>query len=65
MNQQTPLPRFSPPRWIPNRHLMTITASLVRVPPRLPLQRERWELPDGDFLTWIGWRGPGRSRRWS
>lgn len=41
---------FSPARWIRNRHLMTITASLVRVPPRLPICRERWELPDGDFL---------------
>lgn len=29
---------------------MTITANLVRVLPRLPVSRERWELPDGDFL---------------
>jgi predicted alpha/beta-fold hydrolase len=29
---------------------MTITASLARAPLRLPLRRERWELPDGDFL---------------
>lgn len=29
---------------------MTITANLVRVSPRLPASRERWELPDGDFL---------------
>lgn len=42
--------QFSPSRWLQNRHLMTITASLVRVPPRLQAYRERWELPDGDFL---------------
>lgn len=42
--------QFSPSQWLRNRHLMTITASLVRVLPRLPVHRERWELPDGDFL---------------
>ncbi len=25
-------------------------ATLLRPGPRLPLRRERWELPDGDFL---------------
>ena len=29
---------------------MTITASVARLPVRLPLRRERWELADGDFL---------------
>ncbi len=43
-------PNFTSPRWLPNRHLMTITASLARVQQRLPLRRERWELADGDFL---------------
>jgi predicted alpha/beta-fold hydrolase len=37
-------------RWLPNRHLMTIYASVARLPLRLPARRERWELPDGDFL---------------
>jgi hypothetical protein len=29
---------------------MTIYASVVRAPARLPLRRERWELDDGDFV---------------
>jgi predicted alpha/beta-fold hydrolase len=29
---------------------MTIYANTVRLPLRLPVRRERWELPDGDFL---------------
>src|SRR4051812_2483741 len=29
---------------------MTIYGSLARLPRRLGLTRERWELPDGDFL---------------
>lgn len=41
---------FAAPRWLRNRHLMTVTANLARLPLRLPLRRERWELPDGDFL---------------
>jgi predicted alpha/beta-fold hydrolase len=41
---------FRPARWLPNRHLMTMVASVARLPVRLPVRRERWELPDGDFL---------------
>lgn len=41
---------FAAPAWLRNRHVMTIFANVARVPPRLPLRRERWELPDGDFL---------------
>jgi predicted alpha/beta-fold hydrolase len=29
---------------------MTVYASMVRLPVWLPVDRERWELPDGDFL---------------
>lgn len=43
-------PGFAAPTWLRNPHLMTITASIARVPPRLPLRRVRWELPDGDFM---------------
>jgi predicted alpha/beta-fold hydrolase len=50
MQKSSSLVQFSPSRWLRNGHLMTITASLVRVPPRLPAYRERWELADGDFL---------------
>jgi predicted alpha/beta-fold hydrolase len=38
------------PAWLRNRHLMTVYASVVRLPRRLPVVRERWDLPDGDFL---------------
>jgi uncharacterized protein len=51
-------PTFASPFWLKNRHLMTITASLVRRPPRLPLYRERWELADGDFLDLDRLDGP-------
>src|SRR5687768_5709035 len=29
---------------------MTIYGNLARLPLRVPVRRERWELPDGDFL---------------
>jgi predicted alpha/beta-fold hydrolase len=29
---------------------MTVYGSVARLPPRVPYRRERWELPDGDFL---------------
>ncbi len=41
---------YRAPRWLPNRHVMTVYAALVRWPSRLPIERERWELDDGDFL---------------
>jgi predicted alpha/beta-fold hydrolase len=36
--------------WLANRHLMTIYGSIMRWPIRLPIERQRWELPDGDFV---------------
>jgi predicted alpha/beta-fold hydrolase len=41
---------YSPARWLPGPHLMTAYANLARVLPRPRAVRERWELPDGDFL---------------
>jgi predicted alpha/beta-fold hydrolase len=41
---------FEPARWLPGPDWMTVYGSVARLPRRLPLQRERWELPDGDFL---------------
>jgi hypothetical protein len=41
---------FRPPRWLRGRHAQTVWASVFRMPIRLPLVHERWELPDGDFL---------------
>jgi predicted alpha/beta-fold hydrolase len=41
---------YTPARWIPGAHAMTVFASVARPFPRPPSRRERWELPDGDFL---------------
>ena len=40
---------FSSPWWLPGGHLQTILPSLLR-PPSVPLRRERWDTPDGDFV---------------
>jgi predicted alpha/beta-fold hydrolase len=40
---------YQAPWWLPGGHLQTIVPSLVP-PPRVPLRRERWETPDGDFI---------------
>src|SRR5262245_35501025 len=42
--------KYAAPGWLPSGHLMTIYASVARLPVRLPTVRERWELPDGDFV---------------
>ncbi len=42
---------FAPPSpWLRNSYVQTILPFLVKRAPRLCLDRERWELPDGDFL---------------
>jgi predicted alpha/beta-fold hydrolase len=41
---------FVPARWLSNPHWMTVYGSVARLPPRVSSARERWELPDGDFL---------------
>lgn len=40
---------FSSPWWLPGGHLQTLYPSL-RPPPRVPLERSRWQTPDGDFV---------------
>jgi uncharacterized protein len=40
---------YRSPWWLPGGHLQTIYASL-RPPPRIRLERERWDTPDGDFI---------------
>lgn len=40
---------YAAPAWLPGGHLQTIWPSLLRPPP-VPLKRERWETPDGDFV---------------
>lgn len=41
---------YAPARWLPGAHAMTVFASVARPFPRPRPARERWELPDGDFL---------------
>lgn len=43
-------PEFKPAWWCPGPHAQTICAALFRENPEIPYQRERVELPDGDFL---------------
>ena len=45
-----PLPPYTPARWLPGANAMTVFGSLARVYPRPAGRRERWELPDGDFV---------------
>jgi predicted alpha/beta-fold hydrolase len=45
------IPRpFRAPFWARNRHVQTLVGKFLRPHPRVPLRRERWEMPDGDFL---------------
>jgi len=53
---------YSAPWWLPGGHLQTIYASL-RPPPRVALERSRWDTPDGDFVD-VDFAGdPGAARR--
>ena len=51
---------FRPAWWLPGPHLQTIWPVLFRRREKLRLQRERMELPDGDFLD-LDWIGRARS----
>jgi predicted alpha/beta-fold hydrolase len=50
---------YVPARWLPGAHAMTVFARVARPWPRPPQRRERWELPDGDFLDVDRTPGPG------
>lgn len=41
---------FTPAPWLPGPNAQTVFANLWRPPSGLRPRRERWELPDGDFL---------------
>ncbi len=41
---------YRAPWWLPGQHLQTIYPALVLRSTPPPLRRERWELPDGDFI---------------
>ncbi len=42
---------FKPAWWCRSGHAQTIWAATLRVMPSVPLKREQWETPDGDFLN--------------
>ena len=50
---------YSPAPWLRGAHAMTIFASLARVYPRPRARRDRWELPDGDFVDVDRYAAPG------
>ena len=41
---------YSAPFWLPGGHLQTIFAATFANNPAVTYSRERWELPDGDFI---------------
>jgi predicted alpha/beta-fold hydrolase len=41
---------FTPPAWLRNTHLQTCYSVFFGDKPKLPFQRERLDIPDGDFL---------------
>jgi len=43
-------PPFQRATWLPGPHLGTVYASVARPFPRPRFRRERWDLPDGDFV---------------
>lgn len=45
---------YSAPFWLPGGHLQTIYAAKFTYAPPVNYQRERWELPDGDFVD-VDW----------
>ncbi|MEO5714192.1 MAG: alpha/beta fold hydrolase [Luteolibacter sp.] len=49
------------PSWLRGGHAQTIFPALFRKSPRVTSQRERLELPDGDFLD-LEWADQGRER---
>jgi hypothetical protein len=51
---------YAAPWWLPGGHLQTIYPSL-RPPARVPLARERWDTPDGDFID-VDFAGPAQAR---
>ncbi len=53
-----PTPAFVPATGLGSPHAQTIYASLVRPTLAPPLKRERWELPDGDFVDLDSFDGP-------
>ena len=45
---------YAAPWWLPGGHLQTMYALLSVLRPRVDYRRERWEIPDGDFVD-VDW----------
>lgn len=56
-----PVRPFHPAWWCPGPHAQTIWGALLRPTPRVPVHRERWETPDGDFIDVDRVDGPAGS----
>ena len=41
---------MSDPWWCPGPHAQTLWGALLRPVPSVPVRRERWDTPDGDFI---------------
>ena len=52
---------FHPPLWLRNPHLQTVWAAVARRGHPSRYERERLELPDGDFLD-LDWSRAGHGR---
>ena len=51
---------YCAPFWLPGGHLQTIYAATIANAPQVTYRRERWELPDGDFVD-VDWIEPQRT----
>lgn len=49
---------YAPARWLPGAHAMTVYGAVLCPRPWPKVTRERWELPDGDFLDLDRMEGP-------
>ncbi|HST02905.1 MAG TPA: hydrolase [Usitatibacter sp.] len=52
---------FQPSRWLDGPHFQTIYASLLATAPEVSFRRERWDMPDGDFVDVDFLDGPSDS----
>ncbi|MGH8160736.1 MAG: hypothetical protein ACRESR_01015, partial [Gammaproteobacteria bacterium] len=55
---------FRPAPGLGNAHLQTLAGGLWPARPRREIVRERWELPDGDFVD-VDWFDDDASRPWA
>ena len=54
---------YRPAWWIPGAHLRTLWGKLIRRPAPVPVRRERWDTPDGDFVDLLRLDAPAGAPR--